>query len=970
MQSKSLLVALLAVLVLAALWFAFDGGNAPPPAAPAAPPASPSATAASAAAESAAGGTLAERPQAAAAAPVERQEVERAAAAAAPVYRVRGRLVDAGGRPRAGVAVEAMTWRAGEEDDIVVVPGTGSAATGVSATADRDGTFTLLVPAGRDGRPDLRGDELVFATEPAAFVAAKGDQDLGDLVVVRSSRLQGVVRDEAGRPVAEALVEASVGQFLFGRENRTRTGADGTFVFPGLRPGAHVLRTASSRFLPTTLAVDLAPEEQRTDLVLVLRQGNAIAGQVVDDRGVGVAGLKVGCKRKELRGDLDVERFSAAEATVTDQGGYFTLAGLPSGAVTLRAFGAGHTPVTASDVRVGTGDLVLRVQRLAVVEGVLTAADGTPLAGSRVQAEAASSQPQDRAEVDDLPFVGRRSVKTAADGTFRLESVEPGAITVVATGKGHLPARGAVLQIAPGQTVRGVRLVADAGATARVLVVDAAGEPVADAKVRVVPPRGARGDGMRFVAAGLELDEAADIALPEGFGRLGDGTTGPDGVAVVRGLPAGDASFEASHRAFAGALPATITVPRAGTIEVRLALREPGFVEVVARDADGALLRGAGVRLSAHDGVAPPKGATTDAEGRARIGPLAPGDYEAVLTRRAQPMTAGGARIVFAGEADSVAASAQPVTVVGGGTTQVELRQPRVVRLHGTLTGVDGPVAGGTVELERRGGPSLPVPGFGGRQARTGADGTFAFDDVEPGAWTLRFGRPNQLVKASQDVEVPAGSDSRRQDLVLRTGRVSVRVHTAGSGEPVEGAEVELVVDTGETGERPPQRLVMASVATLDDSSGESTTMTLGVQRMRTDAEGRAVVEDVPAGVYSLRVHHQGYASVQRGQQVVVEQQTTDCGRIDLELAGRIRCTVKAADGSAVPMAVVQSRPLSGGDWSDLQPAFRGSARLDALRPGRHALRARRPGSDSAAGPEVEVDVQAGKTADCELRLP
>lgn len=971
MPTKSLVVILLLVAVAAAAWFVFRAGFAPD--VPVAPPAAAPAVA-PAPAERSAERAAGERP--AVAAPVQRTvvpaPVAAAASDAAATYRVRGRLVDVQGAPRASVEVTASTWPVGDDLEILRSAAAGAGAPPAPrSTTNRAGEFVLDIPTGRAGSLELHDDELVFVADAPQFPSGNGDQDLGDVVAVRSGALQGVVQDENGRPVADVKVEAAFGVFAFGTRSEATTGADGTFAVGKLRPGKWQVRTVSSRFMPTTLEVLLAAEERRVDLVLVVRPGRAIAGQVVDERGVGVAGCRVGSQRVEVRGAMNIQRFSSDEATTSDAAGFFTLAGLREGTATIRAFGPGHTTAMATDVAVGTGDLVLRVQRLAAIEGVLVAADGSPIAGSLVTIEPAARAAPRFERPDEMPSVGRRSsATTGRDGTFRVESVTPGIVHVSARGAGHLPAERADLELLPGQTLRGVRLIADAGATARVTVVDADGKPVADARVRVTrEPAEGELDG-RMLTQAVEVDGDVPDFVLEGTDRLGAATTDRSGIALVSGLPAGPARFVAEHASFAAAPPATVSLPRVGSTEVRLQLQVPGFVEVHAVGVDGADAEGAPLRIAAAGprGRRADEAAVTGGDGRVRVGPLAPGEYTAVLTRKSDPQRVGDAVFVFGDEHDALAASRQSFVVVAGETTQVELRRPLLTRLQGAVLGADGPMPDCAIQLARRDEDSFAIPGFGGRSARTGPDGTFEFADVEAGAYTLRFGKEQQLVKACHDVDVPPNVAELRQDLLLRTGRVSVRVHEAGSGTPIEGAEVEL--ERAESAGPQRQERILFAVTTGGEDE-ESMLMTTGVQRTHTDAQGLAEVDDVPVGTYTLRVHHKGHTGGEKQQQLVVERQTTDCGRLELSAAGSIRGTLAEADGGAATLALVQQRRIGTDAWSEPEPAMGGSYRLDALPPGRYAVRAQRPGSGAVrTGPEVEVEVKAGAISTADLRLP
>ena len=96
---------------------------------------------------------------------------------------------------------------------------------------------------------------------------------------------------------------------------------------------------------------------------------------------------------------------------------------------------------------------------------------------------------------------------------------------------------------------------------------------------------------------------------------------------------------------------------------------------------------------------------------------------------------------------------------------------------------------------------------------------------------------------------------------------------------------------------------------------------------------------------------------------------------MELGAAGRIRGSVLGADGQPAGLALVLCRRVGEPGDANRQPAMGGTFALDGLRPGRYALREQAlagiPGqAPGGAGPEVEIEVEAGKTAPVELRLP
>ncbi|MBM3960340.1 MAG: hypothetical protein FJ306_00320, partial [Planctomycetes bacterium] len=868
---------------------------------------------------------------------------------------------------------------------------TTSTSDGPRARSGDDGRFVVALPNDRNGALGLVDDGLVFVGNALRVRGGKGDQDLGDVAVVRASIVRGRVQDEAGQPLADVRVEADRGLFGLLARGGVRSAADGSFTVARLAPGALTLRAALAGYLPVSQDIELRPEEQRDGLVVTLRTGKAIAGRVVDDRGVGVAGIRVGFNRTETRGGIGFERFATEEAATTDANGWFTLAGLVDDAVTLRTMGKEHAPATMAEVAVGTLDAVLRVERFGAIEGVLVGADGAPIAGSEVRIGGPGDGFEFLGDVDQVGGVARTrngAARSGADGAFRIEGVKPGKLTIRATGKGHRPAQLDGVQVAAAQTSKGVRLVADRGAVARVRVVDAAGVPVAGAKVRVDKPS-PRGQGMTIGTDGsMQVPMQSTTVVTDGDETqfmgpttLGRGTTDADGRCELPGLPAGDVEVQATHPDHAAALPASTVLPATGGVDVQLALRQPGYIAVTVLGSDGTPVAEAEVFVErAGDDRGDRKRLRTDAEGKAASPALLPGDYTAVLARAAKSNSgrpaAGLGFVVMGGGADVLEGSRIAVAVPAGRTVEATLRQPVLARVMGVVTGADGPVAGCVVELVRGG--EMSFGGFGGSspKATTGADGSYVFEGVDAGAYTLSYGRAKAMAQAEASLTVPAGVAEVRQDLALRTGSVRLRVLDEATGKPIAGADVEIRPAAGETGERP-QGMVggvafgIAMTDTGDDDGGGMTSITFGAKKTRTDEQGVAAFEDVPVGSWQFAIAHKGHVGKDVGPVVVAERQTADAGDVALAGAGSVRGTVAAADGGKVRLALVEYRRVGAAEWSDQVVASGGKFRIPSMSGGRYELRARPialDGDTGDAGPVVEVEVRTGETTQVELR--
>ena len=782
----------------------------------------------------------------------------------------------------------------------------------------------------------------------------------------------------------------------------------------------------SPNYLPATLDVALADEEQKRDVTLRLARGNAIAGQVIDDRGVGVAGAKVGCMRSEKLDGIQIQRFADEEATTTDDRGFFTIAGLEGETATVRATHKGHKGADLESVRVGSGNVVLRMERLASISGTLRDSNGKPIAKSRVtarRAQQSNAQPIpagveddvntggllgsvasfDEVDVgEDMPFGIDADYDsrprpglaiTDENGAFVIEGVRPGTVVVRANGA-HRPVERTGLQLAPAQKLENLALVADVGSTAVVTVVDEQGKPVRDAKVVLEAPRRAQqgGNGMSFSrAVRIGGGEGNVVSFGDDAKVLGRGVTGEDGIARIHGLSAGAAVARCTHADYASSLAVDVSLPAQGETKAELVLRTPGVARLLVTDARGMPVScdffvrgpiGVDEPSSRRDG-------STDESGAARVETLAKGRYEATLRTKARATEVGGSmRIVMAGGGGrSLSQTRVTFEVVGGTEVDVALRMPTLATVRGVVTGTKGPTADVEVELERMQEPTrqldmsrdgidigdMDIPGFSQQSAKTDSNGGYGIDEVVPGRYSLSWGMAGQAVKDRMEITIADGETDVVKELRLRHG--SVRVVVIGDGEPLEGAEVEVfAAGASDSSPKPRPRMVMVSMTVGDEGGGgSSSSLTMGAEPVRTDVDGEAIVANVPPGRYVVRITHPRFAKRELPAQEVLENAQTDCGRVQLDAAGRIRGRVVSADGKPAKMALVTCRKVGDAVTEpERKPVMNGSFTFTGLAAGRYDVTARALSGDGGAdGDPVTVEVQAGKTAsDVEVRLP
>jgi len=149
------------------------------------------------------------------------------------------------------------------------------------------------------------------------------------MVMKRGLRLKGVVKNQQGEPIENALVDTGGGEgtTVYGEviENCTtpRTLADGSFSVGGLPAGSKDIVVSAVGYAPRVISVEI--EAGMEPIEVSLKSGRAYLGRVVDIDGNPVEGVKidVGYWRVGKR------RSSITRITKTDSQGLFKIENLP-----------------------------------------------------------------------------------------------------------------------------------------------------------------------------------------------------------------------------------------------------------------------------------------------------------------------------------------------------------------------------------------------------------------------------------------------------------------------------------------------------------------------------------------------------------------------------------------------------------------------------------------------------------------
>jgi len=383
-----------------------------------------------------------------------------------------GRVTDDGGRPVEGAAVVALPFR----------PERLEAYARHEVRTDADGRYRL----------DTLADEATYFIEAVAaahapfgrLVTTKRVRTL-DFTLPGAGRVEGRVSDATtGAPVANAEVVLVTGLMGAGAAPASVVAdALGRFVFEHALPGPVVLLDARAPgYARATVGYDAkaprfvkAGETLIVDLPLPL--GGVVRGTVRGDDGrpIAFASVVAWIPRSPVDGEV---------AALTDASGGYRLAGLRPESWWLTVTAPGWaSPVEESETKVDVGDgqpevvrdFVLRAG--GVVAGRVSLRDGTPVAGVRV-----TVLPRDAGklggQVRELVAVSDRL------GAYRVAGVPAGVdVLVEAVGPTGVKTRTDAFRVASGED-KAVDVVLRPGAKLAGRVVDAAGRPVAGARVR------------------------------------------------------------------------------------------------------------------------------------------------------------------------------------------------------------------------------------------------------------------------------------------------------------------------------------------------------------------------------------------------------------------------------------------------------------------------------------------------------
>ncbi len=333
--------------------------------------------------------------------------------------------------------------------------------TGAAVAVDASGRFTF--PGVKPGAHTLAVSAPGFAAVQLTFdVRADALRDLGTIGLAAApstGAVSGVVRTTGGAPLAGVALRISGAATA-----STVTATDGRYRLDGLAPGAVHLVAAKSGY-ESVLADATVQAGGEVDFSPALKTaaGSArVLGVVtVSTTGAPLAGATVTV---------------AGQAAVTAADGRYSIGGLAAGTLAMQVTAPSYVARSLSLVIDTLADYNLPAIALSKttapgttgsVSGVVTArADGAPLGGVAVTVSGSATL----------------TASTGADGSYRIEGIAPGAITIGATRAGFAGAGGTATVQAGQAILFSPRLDAVSAPGVQLTVIDSeSGAPVAQA---------------------------------------------------------------------------------------------------------------------------------------------------------------------------------------------------------------------------------------------------------------------------------------------------------------------------------------------------------------------------------------------------------------------------------------------------------------------------------------------------------
>lgn len=723
-------------------------------------------------------------------------------------------------------------------------------------------------------------------------VVNQGDNVELDIVLAKGLVIQGVVYDPTGRALLGATVKVNL-QGGRPKANQIQDEGDqtdelGRFEFDRLEPGSYRL-VASHPDFASVQENKVEPSDQ--DIELRLTVGGAIAGTISDaGTGAPIAGATV-----LLRDVAGIEKQG-----ISDSSGRYFLRGIavpPRSKPVSISIEAKHyarlanesVPVEESVTSEGY-DFAL--ERNGTVIGIVQDASGQPVSGCKV-----SVKRQQSPTTPIVVSVGQVAISDAS-GRFVVAEVAPGVENFLeGNHSDYLLSKSEKFDLGSGESLESTILVMKRGGAISGIVVDEAGNPIANAQV------------------GVQGENQADIPVNS---MLKNTTTDAAGQFILTSLEAEAHTLVAEADKYLRTRLSGVNVTEGQTSpQNRLTLVKASFVAGTVTDTRNQPIANAKVTITDSSEGLRRITVHTDTNGSFRSEALGP--YEVDLMAEAPGFTTAS---IFG----------QPVNRDG-----IQFVLDRMGSIRGAVvddTGKLVPAFSVSPKIYMDGRTQAKVPS----KTFQPTDGVFEYFGIEPGDYEVTIGAPGYSVEIVNNIRVSPDQSADIGTVVLRQGgKLGGRVVDAVTGEGVYAAVVTIL--GGERNMLPP----VPSIGTPSPSRrGRGDTA-------RTDRDGSFLIEGLSVDGVSIRIEHREF--------MTYTEHNLAAGNTDLifELDRGGMIEGRVIDGNGEPLSGRQIL-MTGEGRNDRQVTDRkGSFTFSGLPGGQYVLRATQIFMKGETGEESEA---------------
>jgi large repetitive protein len=753
--------------------------------------------------------------------------------------RASGRVVDETGKPVANARVLVRGGDLLSEEDVQFSSEVKTAA---------DGSYSM--PNAPAAPRSLRVSAPGLSWYSRLQLQPAGDEHV---VLRRGGTVKGTVVDANGNPVAGAIVVAG--------DLAAESDGTGRFQIPGVPPGTRHVQTIWKEDFAARADGIRVQAGAESEVPLKLARAASLSGVAVEENTKKpIAGARIAI----LSGGGRPFAANPPERTAhTDGRGRFRIGGLANRPYTVEAVKEGYLtsslPGVATSVdKPGTANLALR--RAASVAGKVVDESGKPVPGARI----AVAQELNFRDLRGRGLAGAaaalmgRSANSGADGTFRLRNVVPARnLELEASKSGFATAKQPGVTLKPGDAMQGVSFVLKKGLQARGRVVDAQGQPVSGAEIRLAfREAGARAARMQFRLMGMDREKP-------------DASSAADGTFLVGGLSVGQYAASISRQGFAQkSVPSLAVKSGEDNVWAPITLTAGIALTGVVRDSSGDAIPGAQILAIEPGSGGRPFDASTGPDGRFRFDGLN-ADRPLMLNVSADGHASVQKEVTP--PAEDLAIVMKSSGTIRGRVENGDTKTP----VTDFVAGAHGNGNGGrfVIQLSGRGVTDKPIHS---------EDGSFELGDVAPGKWTVHVTAEGYRPADVAGVEVAEGATKDGVVISLkRGGGVTGRVVDPQQGTGVANASVTYQSSSGAAGGG-------GGLGRLGGLGGGA-----NANNAVTDADGRFSLDAVPDGKIMVTASHPDYLDVTQ------EVDTTKQSTIDLTLGtgGSIAGAVVGQDG-------------------------------------------------------------------------